>query len=148
MRRFKIPDEVEVKELLSDVGLPTADLTARHLEHFFGWNSDGKLGGVVGLEIYGKVALLRSLAVRADRRGQGIGSRLVEYAESYARKQGVTLLYLLTMTAEAFFRNRGYSPLSRNQAPEAIRATTEFAGICPASSTFMVKHLKISSRPP
>ena len=104
-------------------------------------------GGVVGLEIYGKAALLRSLAVRADRRGQGIGSRLVECAESYARERGVTSLYLLTMTAEAFFRHRGYSPLARDKAPEAIRATTEFAGICPASSSFMVKRLVISAPP-
>ena len=45
MRRFEKPDEVEVEELLSDAGLPTADLTARHLDHFFGWKADGKLGG-------------------------------------------------------------------------------------------------------
>ncbi len=71
MRQFEKPDEAKVKELLSDAGLPTADLTARHMEHFFVWNSDEKLDGVVGLEIYGDVALLRSLAVRADKRGEG-----------------------------------------------------------------------------
>jgi amino-acid N-acetyltransferase len=144
MRQFEKPDEAEVKELLSDAGLPTADLTARHMEHFFVWNSDEKLDGVVGLEIYGDVALLRSLAVRADKRGEGIGSRLAKHAEGYARELGVRSLFLLTLTAEPFFRNRGYARVSREQAPAAIKATSEFAGVCPASSIFMVKRLKIS----
>jgi amino-acid N-acetyltransferase len=143
MEIFENPDEADVKELLSDAELPTADLTAQHLEHFFGCTSDGAFEGVVGLELYGEAALLRSLAVRRDRRGEGTGSRLVAHAERFARDRGVTALYLLTMTAEAFFRSRGYVPVPREQAPAAIKATREFAGICPASSTFMVKHLEI-----
>ncbi|RPJ77327.1 MAG: GNAT family N-acetyltransferase [Desulfobacteraceae bacterium] len=143
MEIFEKPNEAEVKELLSASGLPASDITKQHLAHFFGCGSGGKLEGVVGLELYGDVALLRSLAVRADRSGEGIGSRLVTHAESYARDQGAISLFLLTMTAEAFFRSRGYCAVAREQAPPAIKATREFAGICPANSTFMVKHLKM-----
>ncbi|CAG0968732.1 partial amino-acid N-acetyltransferase, partial [Anaerolineae bacterium] len=59
----------------------------------------------------------------------------------YARDRGVKSLYLLTMTAEAFFLRRGYARLLRENAPEAIRNTKEFSGICPLSSAFMVKNL-------
>jgi amino-acid N-acetyltransferase len=47
----------------------------------------------------------------------------------------------MAATAEAFFANRGYVRASRTAAPAAIRATSEFAGLCPDSSAFMAKRL-------
>jgi amino-acid N-acetyltransferase len=47
----------------------------------------------------------------------------------------------LTTTAESFFAKHGYQRAARESAPAAIRGTREFAGICPASSTFMLRHL-------
>ena len=142
MNIFTNPNESAVKQLLSESGLPMADITTQHLQHFFGCSSDLKLEGLVGLELYGEVALLRSLAVTAERRGWGLGSKLVEHAEGYAREKGVTSLYLLTTTAEAFFLRRGYARIPREDAPAAIKGTKEFSGICPVSSAFMVKHLE------
>ena len=96
---------------------------------------------MVGLELFGEVALLRSLAVASSRRGSGLGSRLVAHAERHARDQGVQSLFLLTTTAEKFFLRRGYTRIPRDEAPAAIKGTREFSGICPASSAFMVKNL-------
>jgi amino-acid N-acetyltransferase len=127
--------------LLVEAGLPAADITAEHLKHFFFFGPGTDPEGLVGLELYGEVALLRSLAVASGRRGSGLGSRLVEHAEHYARDRGVKSLYLLTTTAEAFFLRRGYARLPREKAPDAIQNTKEFGGICPLSSTFMVKNL-------
>ena len=139
---FTNPDESSVKHLLSESGLPIADITAKHMEHFFGCGSGSNLEGVVGLELYGEVALLRSLAVTASRRGAGLGSVLVAHAERYAREQGAKSLYLLTTTADAFFLRRGYARIPREEAPEAIKNTKEFGGICPLSSAFMIKNLE------
>jgi amino-acid N-acetyltransferase len=139
---FTNPDESSVKNLLSESGLPIADITAKHMEHFFGCGSGSNLEGVVGLELYGEVALLRSLAVTASRRGAGLGSVLVAHAERYAREQGAKSLYLLTTTADAFFLRRGYARIPREEAPEAIKNTKEFGGICPLSSAFMIKNLE------
>jgi amino-acid N-acetyltransferase len=50
-------------------------------------------------------------------------------------------MYLLTTNAETFFARRGYAPAARESAPVEIRNTREFADICPASSTLMIKHL-------
>jgi amino-acid N-acetyltransferase len=127
--------------LLTAARLPTEDLTAEHCGHFFFSGASTAPEALVGLEIFGEVALLRSLAVAEAQRGSGAGSRLLAHAESHARAQGVRQLFLLTTTAESFFASRGYVRAGRDDAPAAIRATREFSGICPASSAFMTKLL-------
>jgi amino-acid N-acetyltransferase len=127
--------------LLQAQGLPISDITDAHLEHFFFAGSDGSPNGLVGLEIYGADALLRSLVVGEDARGQGLGATLLHHAEQYAALNGVRSLYLLTTTAETFFKRLGYERIDRSRAPSTIQQTFEFAGLCPASSAFMVKFL-------
>ena len=128
-------------QLLAAAQLPTEDLTAAHCEHFFFAGSPTEPTGLVGLELFGNVALLRSLVVAPDRRGTGEGAALLRHAEDHARAQGVGTLYLLTTTAESFFAKHGYQRAPRDSAPAAIRATREFSGICPASSAFMMRQL-------
>ena len=108
---------------------------------FFFAGDAAKPSGLVGLEHFGDVALLRSLVVAPDRRSRGEGLALLEHAERAARARGVKSLYLLTTTAENFFAKRGYVRVPRESAPRAIQATREFAGICPASSAFMCRNL-------
>lgn len=128
-------------QVLQDAKLPTEDLTESHVEHFFYAGSPAKPTGLVGLEIFGEVALLRSLAVVPERRGFGEGLQLFAHAEREAWAKGVRAIFLLTTTAEDFFSKYGYARASRDTAPAAIRSTKEFAGICPASSAFMAKQL-------
>ena len=127
--------------LLQAQGLPVSDITDEHLEHFFFIGSAGSPTGLVGLEIYGTDALLRSLVVGDNARGKGLGSELVQHAEQYAASKSVRSIYLLTTTAEAFFKRLGYERIDRSQAPPSIQRTREFASLCPASSAFMVKCL-------
>ena len=127
--------------LLQSAELPIEDLTDSHLEHFFLAGSLESPVGLVGLELFGRHALLRSLMVDPRVRTTGIGSRLVEHAEAHARAHGVESIYLLTTTADDFFSARGYARTERSSAPESIRGTREFASLCPASSIFMIKHL-------
>ena len=60
----------------------------------------------------GFVLILEDLVVRADHRGQGYGSRLLEYAESYAREKGFLRVTLLTdkpnLRNQEFYRRHGY----------------------------------------
>ena len=135
------PSLASTVALLADAQLPTEDLTEAHCDHFFFAGPASQPTGLVGLELFGDVALLRSLVVSAGRRRQGEGIALLAHAEHYARAHGVRQLYLLTTTAAAFFAKRGYVRATRESAPPAIRATREFAGICPASSAFMVRQL-------
>jgi len=144
---FSQPPESAVKRLLGAANLDSSDLTPEHLKHFFGVGTEETLEGVVGLELFDTVGLLRSLAVDSSRRGLGFGSKLVAHAENYARSRGVKSLYLLTVTAEDYFLRRGYQRCSREDAPAAIMATKEFSEICPMSSAFMVKLWTEKNRP-
>jgi amino-acid N-acetyltransferase len=135
------PPHSSVVALLEAEGLPVSDLNETHLEHFFFTGSDGAPSALVGLEIYGEAALLRSLVVSAATRTQGLGSALVLHAEQYAAAHQVRALYLLTTTAEPYFKHRGYRRIVRSQAPPSIQSTREFASLCPSSSAFMIKRL-------
>jgi amino-acid N-acetyltransferase len=135
------PPHLSVVALLEAQGLPAIDLTEAHLEHFFFTGNDGAPSALVGLEIYGEDALLRSLVVSAAVRTQGLGSALLMHAEGYAAANQVRSLYLLTTTAEPYFERRGYQRIDRAQAPASIQSTREFASLCPASSAFMIKRL-------
>ena len=135
------PPHLSVLALLEAEGLPASDLTEAHLEHFFFTGSDGAPSALVGLEIYGEAALLRSLIVNAAARTQGLGSALVLHAEEYAAAHQVRALYLLTTSAETYFEHRGYRRIDRAEAPPAIKSTCEFASLCPSSSAFMIKRL-------
>jgi len=130
-----------VRTLLRECHLPVSDLSDSHLEHFFARRNGDALEGVVGLELYPPYALLRSLAVGAAARNRGIGHSLLEEAERYARSRAVAEIYLLTNTAERFFARAGYERIARETAPAAIRATQEFAALCPASAALMRKRL-------
>jgi amino-acid N-acetyltransferase len=135
------PARAAVFALLEEANLPTDDLTDEHLEHFFFLGPRSAPFGMVGLEVHGTDALLRSLVVAPDYRVSGSGSALVAYAEEYAHGHGVRSIYLLTTTAEEFFAHRGYDRMERGAAPDSIRSTREYSCICPATSAFMVKHL-------
>ena len=135
------PSRDAAAALLELAGLPSSDLTDAHMEHFFYCGPATQPGGVVGIEVCGEAALLRSLVVAGEHRSTGMGAALTQRAEQYARELGARSLYLLTTTAEDFFARRGYVSAERASAPVAIQNTREFAGLCPASSAFMVKHL-------
>jgi amino-acid N-acetyltransferase len=93
------------------------------------------------LEILGEVGLLRSLAVSDAYRGRGIGTRLTEKAEDYARSQGIAALYLLTTTVPDYFTRLGYVRTDRDAAPGVLQDTDEFKSLCPDSAVCLVKEL-------
>lgn len=137
----KAPRREDVIGLLESASLPSSDLSDGDMEDFFYVGRAAAPIGIVGLQFYGPDALLRSLVVGTAHRAQGLGQKLVEHAEQHARTRGVATVYLLTTTAEQFFRSRGYVVTPRDSAPPAIRSTPEFASLCPASSAFLSKRL-------
>ena len=141
MQIHRNPSHGAAKRLLTECNLPTSDLDAARFESFFGCGRKDDLNGIVGVELHGQVALLRSLAVAPGVRGTGCGRALVGEAERYAWAHGVKEIYLLTTTAENFFSALGYRRIERASVPEAIQNTSEFSGLCPSSSALMVKNL-------
>lgn len=138
---FNNPDREAARRLLARVDLPVDDLGSVDLADFLACGPADDPAGLVGLEIGPQVALLRSLAVDPAYRGTGLGRELVARAEAHAAARGARAVYLLTLTAGAFFRHQCYRDADREAAPPFIRATREFAGICPASAVFLRKPL-------
>jgi amino-acid N-acetyltransferase len=131
-------DEPAIRALLQQAGLPHEDFS-RHLENFSIARAEGELLGVVGFELEGTDALLRSLAVAPACRGRGLGDRLLARAVVAAGTRGGRRLYLLTTTAELFFARRGFRVVSRELVPPAVAATREFRDLCPASAVCMTR---------
>jgi amino-acid N-acetyltransferase len=130
-----------VEALLEANDLPYRDVRTK-AECFFVAVDEPERVGVGGVELHGVDGLLRSLVIARPHRGRGYGTALYESLEDYARENGVQALYLLTTTASGFFRERGYETVSRADAPERIRETTEFTDLCPTSATCMEKELR------
>ncbi len=139
IRPATVADLVGAVELLRHAGLPVADVSAEELSLVA--EKDGCLQGVIGLQSFEDVALLRSLAVSADERGAGIGPALVSALETMCLSKGVLELWLLTIDADAFFAKLGYLIAERSDAPQRIRSTEEFSALCPAEAVLMSKRL-------
>ena len=70
---------------LSAEGLPIDDLTVDHMDSFIVATQAGKPVGMIGIEKFGDIGLLRSLFVDEAGRGAGLGARLVAALELRAR---------------------------------------------------------------
>lgn len=130
----------DVQPLLEHNDLPTADLAASSVE-LFEAEADGRRVGLGGLELFGTVALLRSVVVPSSLRGEGYGTAISDALESRARESGVETLYLLTTTASEFFGARGFEPVARSDVPAAVRGSAEFGDRCPDDATCMRRSL-------
>lgn len=124
-----------VKAALRAARLPVEDLGEGAT--FYRLDDEAGVLGWAALERRGEDALLRSVLIVEDRRGLGAGRDLIGRVVGAAGAEGVRRLWLLTESAAPFFAGLGFVRADRGQAPAAIRATAEFARICPASATCM-----------
>ena len=141
MTRAAPPDLSRVRALLERAGLPSEDLGRVPVDV----RTVGPAGapvGCVAVEPYGTFGLLRSLAVAPDAQGGGLGRQLVEAAERAAADRQLDAVYLLTTTAASYFEALGYARVERERVPEAVRGSSQFTGVCPASAVVLVKRLR------
>ncbi len=142
IEKAKISDHAAIIILLKNTKLPPDGIEA-HLENFLiirhpeAVAGSEFLVGTVGLEIYGKSALLRSLAVHPDFQGKGLGTRLVNRITEAAKKKDIHRLFLLTDTAEDYFKKKGFAIVPRDQVPEAMKQSIEFTTLCTSSPSMM-----------
>jgi amino-acid N-acetyltransferase len=134
------PDDLPaVLALLAEASLPTVGV-AEAFEHFIVAEQGASIIAAIGLEACGdRHALLRSAVVASEARGHGVGRALMARAIAAAESSGIDALYLLTTTAEAYFPKFGFARIEREEAPNAIQVTEEFASACPASAAVMVR---------
>jgi amino-acid N-acetyltransferase len=134
-------DRERVTALLERAGLPLAGVP-RDLARFTVAESstDGVIGAI-GLEVYGRAALLRSAVVATSWQSAGIGRELVTAVLREAERLGVTEIFLLTTTADDYFPRFGFIRTERGEVPEPLLASEEFRGACPSSAVVMRRRL-------
>ena len=140
---IQIAREGEAVALLQECGLQSRDIRA-DASSFLAARYGGALLGLIGLETLGQSGLVRSMAVAPSARGLGIARALYAELEPKAHDLGLTDLYALTETAEAFFTQAGFELIDRAATPPAITGTAQFASLCPASAAVM--HLSLAKR--
>jgi amino-acid N-acetyltransferase len=138
LRRASGDDSHAVAQLVRHADLPTLGLDQAWAT-FVAEDAAG-LAGVAALERYeglaGPAFLLRSVAVRADRRGSGLGAALVHAALAAADQDtaGRATVGLLTETAAGYFERFGFVEVARGDLPPSLSASPELTTLCPASA--------------
>lgn len=146
-------DSAAIERLLAECDLPisgvTAIVSARPADFIVADDPDrpGELAAVGGLEVCSETALLRSVAVRPAWRKHGLGDALVRRLVSDAEGRGLRALYLLTMTAEAYFPRFGFERVGRDAVPAEIAATDEFRSTCPSTAVAMCRSVGVGPSP-
>jgi amino-acid N-acetyltransferase len=125
----------EIAALLSGHALPTAGLSDQFPVGYAVATELSVIVGCAGLETYGNVGLLRSLAVSKHHQSSGIGRALVANRVDAAKVKRLDALYLLTTTARDYFLRLGFAPADRAQVPARVATSPEFASACPASAS-------------
>ena len=131
----------EIRRLLSDNDLPVRDLDYAPVR-FYLLMQDDQLVGLGGIENLGETGLLRSVIIKKSFRNNNLGMEMVSRIIEEAKKMKIHQLYLLTTTAEGFFRKLGFTEAERDKAPKSVQSTNEFSNLCPESANFMVLNIK------
>jgi N-acetylglutamate synthase-like GNAT family acetyltransferase len=139
MRESTAVDLPAIRSLLTEAGLPAADLDSSPGLRLWVAEDRGALVGVIGLEQFRSAGLLRSLVVAPHHRQRGLGRRLVDTVERQAKAADLKQLALLTETADRFFEALGYRLVDRQSVPEDVRQSAEFRTLCPLSAQCMAK---------
>ncbi len=130
--------KLNIIELLKSENLPIDGIND-DLENFLIAFENNIVYAAVGMEIYGKYALIRSLVVKNDSRNQGLAGRLILNIEDQAIKHEVIALFLLTETASTYFNKKGFNEIARTEVPIEVQQSNEFRYICPQSALVMKK---------
>ena len=125
-----------IQALLLENNLPTAGV-ADHWKTFLVARDGDAMVGCGGAEAYQFAALIRSVAVKPEYRSHGIGRRLVRQLLDRLASRGLREFYLLTTTAEEYFKKRGFKPIDRDEVHPQLLSSREFQDACPSTAVCM-----------
>ncbi len=125
-----------IKALLVASELPTAGID-QHWKTFLVARDGDRLVACGGAEAYQFAALIRSVAVAPEYRSHGIGRKIVRQLLDRLASRGLREFYLLTTTAEDYFKKRGFKTIDRDEVHPQLLSSREFQDACPSSAICM-----------
>jgi GNAT superfamily N-acetyltransferase len=88
---------------------------------FWGYEEDGELVGVIGIQPLSDVDLIRHAYVSPGRQRGGIGGALLEHVSRAATRRILVGTWAAAEWAISFYRRHGFELLSRERATELLR---------------------------
>ena len=88
---------------------------------FWGYEENGELVGVIGIQPLSNVDLIRHAYVSPGRQRAGIGGALLEHVVSGATQRILVGTWAAADWAISFYRRHGFELLSRERATELLR---------------------------
>ena len=113
-------DRPAIEALLTENSLPLAG-ACDNARSFWVAVDGAEVVGSAGIEVYGSVALPRSVAVRQRYRSTGIASMVIEVVTAVAAGSGIETFQLLTTTAKGCFQAHGFTVVERAVVPDELR---------------------------
>lgn len=129
-------DVARIEAILESSQLPVAGVD-EHWRTFLVARDRGIVVACAGAEAYPVAALIRSIAVVPQYRSHGLGRRLVRQLLDRLSARGLRDFYLLTTTAEGYFRKRGFKTIDRDEVHPQVLQSREFQDACPSSAVCM-----------
>jgi UDP-N-acetylmuramate: L-alanyl-gamma-D-glutamyl-meso-diaminopimelate ligase len=120
-------DIAEVRALIKSVDLDWQDVRDEDWRNFYVLLNETGLVGCVAIEVFGEDAVLRSLAVKPDARGNGYGWMLADTAINQTRRRGVRRLYLVTekFASDFFAEKHGFRVVDQSLvAPDVVQSSS------------------------
>ena len=123
-----------------------------HGVRFWGFEQDGQLLGVMGLQDVEDVTLIRHAYVRTTHRRRGIGGRLLNELRSKATRPLLVGTWAAAEWAIEFYRQHGFEMVPRDQvprpaAPLLVRARAPDRDLRRAGGESLARRRARASRP-
>jgi len=88
---------------------------------FWGWDEDGRLLGVMGLQDVDDVALIRHAYVVPAAQGRGLGGRLLEFLLANASRRVLVGTWAAATWAIGFYEKHGFTLVSAAEKERLLR---------------------------
>jgi GNAT superfamily N-acetyltransferase len=88
---------------------------------FWGYEDDGELVGIMGIQHVDDVDLIRHAYVLPDRQGRGIGGELLEQLAGSATRRMLVGTWAAAEWAIRFYERHGFEPLPRDEGAALLR---------------------------
>jgi GNAT superfamily N-acetyltransferase len=88
---------------------------------FWGYEADGSLLGIMGIQSVRELDLIRHAYVSPASQGRGVGSALLEHFASSTDRQMLVGTWAAAEWAIRFYRRHGFEPVTREQTAELLR---------------------------
>jgi N-acetylglutamate synthase-like GNAT family acetyltransferase len=88
---------------------------------FFGYEEDGELIGVMGIQHVRDVTLIRHAYVRTDRQNQGVGSRLLSYLHRKNTRPVLIGTWADAVRSIRFYEKRGFRLVTPEKKDRLLR---------------------------